>query len=92
MNQTVWKRKDCVSAEVEGALVLLDLETLHYHSLNPTATTVWQLLEQPATQPALVEALCERYDVTREHCAASVSRLIESLRASDLVIATASPA
>ena len=85
MSEIVWKRRDCVSAEVEGSLVLLDLETLVYHSLNSTAAAVWQLLEAPQTQQALVASLCERYEVQPEHCAASVHRLLESFASSHLV-------
>jgi hypothetical protein len=92
LSEKVWKRRDCVSAEVEGSLVLLDLETLAYHSLNATATAVWELLEQPAAEPKLVEALCARYDVAPEHCAASVAKLLQTFSASNLVTTMETPA
>ena len=85
MSETVWQRRDCVSAEVEGSLVLLDLETLVYHSLNSTASAVWGFLETPRAKHSLVEALCERYKVEPAHCDASVGRLLDALKASNLV-------
>ena len=84
MNQT-WERRDCVSAEVDGSLVLLDLETLAYHSLNSTAAAVWELLETPQSESGLVGSLCERYKVDAEQCAASVHVLLETLAQSKLV-------
>ena len=85
MSETIWQRRDCVSAEVEDALVLLDLETLVYHSLNSTASAVWELLETPRGKVTLVETLCERYRVEPAQCEASVSRLLDELQASHLV-------
>ena len=84
-SERIWQRRECVSAEVEGSLVLLDLETLAYHSLNRTAAVVWELLDVPKSSPELVEALCQRYDITPEKCDASVELLLREFTASNLV-------
>ena len=85
MTEQLWERRDCVSAQVDDALVLLDLETLEYHSLNATASAVWALLEQPRDEASLVAALCKQYDVSPEHCRESVHVLLQVLEAKKLV-------
>ena len=85
MTEVVWERRDCVSAQVEDALVLLDLETLVYHSLNGTASAVWELLSEPRDEAYLVQALCQRYNVEPERCRESVSRLMQKLAEGTLV-------
>jgi hypothetical protein len=85
MNQPVWKRRDCVSAQVDDALVLLDLETLRYHSLNLTAAAIWNLLETPMSTSAVAESLCERYEVAPERCAESVEKFLASLESRQLI-------
>ncbi len=85
MSQTVWQRRDCVSAEIEDSLVLLDLESLTYHSLNPTAAAIWNILESPQPAPAIVDALCKQYRVTPEVCTPSVDRLLAELTTNNLV-------
>ena len=85
MSEVVWQRRDCVSAEVEQSLVLLDLDTLLYHSLNQTAGAIWELLAEPRTAPELVTALCDRYDVTPEQCRASVDRTVQKFQEAGLI-------
>jgi hypothetical protein len=85
MDETLWARRECVSAEVDGSLVLLDLETLVYHSLNGTAAAVWSLLEEPRRESSVVEDLCKLYRVEQEQCADSVHRLFQQFAASNLV-------
>ena len=85
MTETVWERRDCVSAQVEDTIVLLDLETLVYHSLNTTAAAVWDLLAEPKSTAALTDELCSRYKVTPEHCRSSVETLMETLSKNRLV-------
>lgn len=81
MSATTWERRDCVSAEVEDSLVLLDLESLKYHSLNTTAAAIWEMLAQPRSEEAMVESLCERYKVPPEQCRISLKSLLDTLAA-----------
>ena len=90
LDDKIWSRRDCVSADVEGSLVLLDLEKLVYHSLNITASAVWQALETPSTVSSVSHALVERFQVDPDHCTTSVKRLLLQLEAQNLV--TSSPA
>ena len=85
MHETIWQRRDCVSAQVEDSLVLLDLDTLVYHSLNSTAAAVWSLLETAQDEHALTNALCTQYEVEPDHCLQSVHHLIAQLAEKKLV-------
>jgi hypothetical protein len=85
MSTTIWERRDFVSAEVEDSLVLLNLDTLTYQALNTTAADVWALLETPKQEQELVEALCRKYDISEEKCAASVHQLMQTLAERDMV-------
>lgn len=85
---TLWSRHDCVSADVEGSLVLLDLEKLVYHSLNATASAVWQALETPSTVSSVTARLTSRFQIDSEHCHQSVTRLLHELEALNLVHAS----
>ena len=86
MSKAIWERRDCVSAEVDGSLVLLDLESLKYHSLNATAAAIWEILSEPRTEDRIVEILCERYNVSPEQCRISLDKLLETLAASELIM------
>lgn len=85
MIETIWERTNCVSAELDDTLVLLDLESLAYHSLNKTAAATWEILAEPQTEDSIVQALCRRFDVTPERCRVSLLGLLDTLANKGLV-------
>lgn len=84
-SEVVWARRECVSAEVEESLVLLDLDTLLYHSLNRTAAAIWQTLEKPCTASQISDTLCKQYSVASEDCRASVERALTRFKEVGLI-------
>lgn len=76
----MWTRgAECVATEVEDFLVLLDLDGGMYFALNGPAADVWQALETPLSEGALVEVLTAKYAIDSDHCARSVATLLKSL-------------
>ena len=69
----------------EGEGVLVDLNSKRYYQLNETAMLIWRGLEQGKSHAEIVAAVTDRYDVTPEHAAASVERLLHSLESHKLV-------
>lgn len=65
--------------------VLLHLETKTYFTLNATGGRIWRGLKAGKAPDQIVAELEETYDVTREHAAASVHELIETLAQRGLV-------
>lgn len=68
-----------------GEGVLVDLNTKRYYQLNETAMLVWRCLERRRTFPEIVAEMIKVYDVTAEHAAASVERLVANLQSRKLV-------
>jgi hypothetical protein len=69
----------------EGEGILVDLNTKKYFQLNETGMIVWRGLERKQTLEEIVGQITAAYDVTPEHAAASVRRLLDNLRAFKLV-------
>ena len=83
---TVYQRRDdWVGTQVEDHFVMIHLDSGRYIALNDTAAEAWQLLEQPRDRDSLIAELTQRFAVTPEQCAASVDKLMERMRALDLV-------
>lgn len=68
-----------------GEGVLVDLDTKKYFQLNPTATFVWRGLEGGKTLDEIVRDMTAEYDVSPEHAARSVQRLLSNLQEFKLV-------
>ncbi|HEX7956242.1 MAG TPA: PqqD family protein [Pyrinomonadaceae bacterium] len=69
----------------EGEGILVDLNTKKYFQLNETGTLVWRGLEQRRSFEEIVGEMAAAYDVTPEHAAGSVRKLLDNLRALKLV-------
>lgn len=68
-----------------GEGVLVDLNTKRYYQLNETAMLVWRCLEQGKPYTEIVGEVIAVYEVTPEHAAASVDRLLHNLESYKLV-------
>jgi hypothetical protein len=76
----MWMRDaECVATDVEGELVLLDLEGGMYFTLNGPAADVWNALEATRSEGDLVDILVGKYNVDPAKCAESVTRLLGNL-------------
>ena len=75
-----------VYTEFDGReAVLVDLNTKRYYTLNETAMLVWRGLERGQTRDEIAREICELYDVSAEHAAMSIERLVTSLAAHRLL-------
>lgn len=81
-----WQRdNECVGTELDNSFVILSVNTARYYAFNGPAIDIWDLLEQPRSCDEIIEVLLEKYDVTPEQCAQSVSRVVEELSNNGLV-------
>ena len=69
----------------EGEGILVDLNTKKYFQLNETGVLVWRGLEKGLSLEEIVGQMTTAYDVTQEHAAESVSKLLDNLSAHRLV-------
>ncbi len=75
-----------VYTEFDGReAVLVDLNTKRYYTLNETAMLIWRGLEAGKTRVEIAREICESYDVSEEHAAMSIERLVTSLAAHRLL-------
>ena len=75
-----------VYTEFDGReAVLVDLNTKRYYTLNETAMVIWRSLERGRTKDEIVSDLMTAYEVTAEHAAAAIERLLASLTAHRLL-------
>lgn len=66
-------------------LVMLNLDTGRYFSLDAVAADVWRGLEAPCTFAALVDRLSSGYDAERAAIAADVGALLDNMAAAGVV-------
>jgi hypothetical protein len=72
--------EDVVCREVDGELVILNLETGIYYGLDPVGTRIWQLMKEHGSLQLVFERLLEEYDVSAEVLEADLLQLTEQLQ------------
>ena len=65
--------------EVEGEVVVLDVERSMYFAVNRTGAALWSALAAGTTEEALAEDLAGAYDISRETALADVRKFLDEL-------------
>ena len=76
---------DLVWRVVDDTMVMLNLRTERYLSLNESGAELWPLIARGARRDELVEALRDRYGLSDEDAARDVEALVEQLQAAGLL-------
>ena len=70
---------NCLATEVDGEVILLDLDSDIFIGLDEVGSSIWNLLETPATFSSLCQTLQKEYDVTETTCRADVLSFLSEL-------------
>ncbi len=76
---------DIPAAYMGESLLMMSVEKGRYFSLNGVGARVWELLEGPTTERALVDCLVGEFEVTADECALQVAGFVRELRQHDLL-------
>lgn len=76
---------DAVACDLEGEVVILNVETAVYFGLNPVGSEIWKLIQQSRSVEEIVADLVARYPVDRARCESEVVSLLQELAKHGLV-------
>ncbi|WP_084010613.1 lasso peptide biosynthesis PqqD family chaperone [Pseudofrankia sp. DC12] len=79
-----------VSTDTDYGTALLDERSGRYWTLNPTASLALRVLLDGGDPPQAARALLDQYDVAPATARADVDKLVDELRAADLVTGSVS--
>lgn len=71
--------------EIDGEVVVLDVERSHYLNLNAAGCVLWLMLAEGATVDQLVDKLIEEFDVDEPTARGDVEGFIASCRDNELL-------
>ncbi|MEE4176004.1 MAG: HPr-rel-A system PqqD family peptide chaperone [Bacteroides sp.] len=86
MSQTTYYRNpETISGALHDQLVMMDIKQGKYFALNPAATRIWELLENPLSLDALCKALLEEFDVSPDQCQQDVKEHLAEMQRLGLI-------
>lgn len=77
---------DYVFNEIDGEVVMMNIETGAYASMNDTGKTIWNLLEQPVSINVVIDTLVKEYNVSKEQCEKDITPFIEKMIEQKIVV------
>lgn len=85
LNQKITFADTVFAQEVDGEMVLLDMESENYFGLDEVGTAIWQAMQEKETLQEVLEALLEQYEVEAEVLERDLSDFVEKLLECGLV-------
>ncbi|HVC21060.1 MAG TPA: PqqD family protein [Vicinamibacterales bacterium] len=85
LDDRVGASESTVSRELDGEMVLLNLDTGIYFGLDGTGTRIWNLLAAGRTLRGVIDTLIDDYDVDAATLERDLRQLVERLSAKGLV-------
>lgn len=76
---------DQVSADLNGDMAILNLQTKTYFGLDGVGAFIWQKLDAPTDLKSLIQSIVDKFDVDQAQCRTDVIKFLEKLAASGLL-------
>ena len=70
---------DLEIVELDGELVVLNVDNGHYYGLNQTGALILQMAKEKATLDDVVDSLTEQYDVDADQLAQDVTAFVKEM-------------
>ena len=88
LDQKVTFAETVFAQEVDGEMVLLDMESENYFGLDEVGTAIWQAMQEYGTLQEVLNALLEQYEVESEVLENDLEDFVGKLVESGLVEVT----
>ncbi|WP_414623423.1 PqqD family protein [Calothrix sp. CCY 0018] len=86
LNQKLTIPENIIAQELTGEIVMLDMESESYYSLNSVASRIWQLLTSLENVEASIQQLLQVYLVDEPTLSGDVTLIAQELVAEELLI------
>ncbi len=80
-------KPDVVARSVADEMILLDLETGTYFTLNPVGGAIWRGLETGSDRDGIIAAVVEQFEVDAETATADFDEYVAALSGEGLLVA-----
>jgi hypothetical protein len=86
LNAVVSRSENFVFNEIEGDLVMMNIESGAYVGLNETGKSIWNLLDTPLSIAEIVSFLIKEYTISQSQCEKEVIVFVEKMMKSEILI------
>ncbi len=84
LNQKITFSETVFAQEVDGEMVLLDMNSENYFGLDEVGTAIWQAMQESGSLEEVYQAMLEQYDVEPEVLEKDLLDFVQKLNDSGL--------
>ena len=77
--------KNVIWSRVDNEIVVLDVETNNYYSLNTIGAAIWEMCKTAVTTDEIVSNICAEYEADEAHVRKDIEEIIKELEKEGLV-------
>lgn len=85
LDSVVTANAGLMASEVDGELVMMDVDKGTYYGLDPVGSRIWQELSEPTRLADVCARLRSNYDVDQDRCESEVLAFVADLQRNGLV-------
>lgn len=86
ISDIVMRNEEIIAANMDGEIVMMNIETGNYYNLGKTGSAIWNMLEHPISVETLIRELVEKYPVSRQQCEEETLTFLTELREEGLIV------
>lgn len=85
LESTVVRSADQVSTDLGGEVVILDMQSEEYFSLDGVGTRIWEMIQESRTVQEILDTILSDYAVEPERCERDLLAVLQELADEGLV-------
>jgi hypothetical protein len=82
---TLIANKRSAACDLDGEMVILNLDSGMYFGLNPVGATIWNHIQSERSFEEVIAHLLHEYKVDRARCEAEVTLLLQKMNSQGLI-------
>ena len=79
LSTVVVKNKELLETTVDDETILLSIAHSKYYGMDPVASRIWSLLQEPVSIKEIIATLLTEFDVSEDECEKDVFEFLENL-------------
>ena len=85
LSTVVVKNPELLETSIDDETILLSIATSNYYGMDPVASRIWAMLQEPISVADIIVTLLDEFNVTRKECESDTLEFLEMLAAEKML-------
>ena len=85
LDTVVNRNKDLDATDMDGELVMMDIDKGKYYSINSVGSRIWELIENPLSVNEVISILLKEFDVDEKTCTDTVLDFLNGIHNEEII-------